>query len=86
MNEYQQGWYNEQGEHFLTLSALQKEVKAKYGLDKRELAKIMLAHQGEIRVAWRVNGYNGKRFIITCLVDVKKIIEKERSGNFKDFR
>ena len=65
-------------------SDLQKEIEVKYGLDKRALAKIMLAHRGEVRVAWRISGYNGKRFIVTCLVDVEKIIAAEKEVNFND--
>jgi hypothetical protein len=65
----------EKCEWYLTLSALQKEVKSKYGLDKRELAKIMLSNQGEIRVAWRINAYNSKRFVVTCISDVERLIK-----------
>jgi hypothetical protein len=78
--EYTQGWYTEKGEDYLTHEALQKEVKRKFGLTKLQLAKIMLSthygheNEGEVRVATRRNGYNGKRFVITCLVDVEKLI------------
>lgn len=90
--EYEQGWYDHNGERYLTLTALQKEVKDTYGLTKRELAKILLSthygypHQGELRIATRINPHNGKRFDITCLVDVEMLIEAEQSKNFSDLR
>jgi hypothetical protein len=90
IKECKRGWYEYLEGYFPTHEALQKEIRAKFGLNKRELAMVLFStkygypHYGELRLKSRMNAHNNKPFCVYCLLNVERLIKKEVI--FEDFR